>query len=249
MSVELKRRLSIAINFLIFVFAALGVTLACVNATRDGYSHWYKRLWYFTQQSNIWIALSSFAFLISESRLKERLSDFIRFAVYTLKFIFTVSITVTGIIFCSLLAPFAEFNIWHLSSVLTHIAVPLLAIFDLFFLNRGEFILRSKQALLSLSPPIFYFIFAGTLCLFKVDFGRGDPFPYFFMDFYSEVGMFGFEFDGLPQLGAFYWIVIFIGLILGLSFLYLKLCNFTANRLINKASPIQDARQNETEIL
>ena len=47
-------------------------------------------------------------------------------------------------------------------------------------------------------------------------------FPYFFMDFYSEVGLFGFKASSPPQMGSFYWMLFFFAFIYGLSFLFFK---------------------------
>ncbi|MBR7095157.1 MAG: hypothetical protein IKC73_02955, partial [Clostridia bacterium] len=139
--------------------------------------------------------------------------------VSAFKYIFTVSITVTGLIFCSVLAPFADFNVWTFASIVTHVAVPLLSVFD-FFTDRQIARIDKGAVPLTLIPPFLYFVFAGILCLLRVDFGRGDPYPYFFMDFYSEVGLFGFIAKWPPKIGSFYWVVFFLILLylLGLSY-------------------------------
>ena len=102
-----RKKTSIILNFMIASFSILGVLLNCIFATRDGYSHWHKRLLYFTNQSNIWIALVclTVAILSIVSIFKKDLV--IKNWIYILKYIFTVSITITGLIFCGLLAPFA----------------------------------------------------------------------------------------------------------------------------------------------
>ena len=214
-----RKKLSIYLKSIIGICAIIAVTLACLFAVRDGYSHWYKRLLYFTQQSNIWIGVSSlvlvFLSLIEKSKNKVLIKEY----MYVLKYIFTVSITITGIIFCVLLAPFADFDIWTSSSILTHIVVPILSIID-FFVDDKEIVFKKKHILLSLIPPLIYFVFAEILCILKVDFGRGDPYPYFFMNFYSEAGLFGYINSSPPQLGTMYWIIIIMLLIIFLGYLY-----------------------------
>ena len=218
-----RRYASFGLNLLIACLVTAGVLLACIFAQRDGYSHWGRRLLYFTQQSNIWMGVTCllFAFRVLLQKEEGPLRD----VLYGCKFVFTVSITVTGIIFCTLLAPFADFNPWMLSSVLTHVAVPALSILDLLVFQSGGYPFRLRHTFLALLPPLFYFLVAGTLCILRVDFGRGDAFPYFFMDFYSEVGLFGFKGGPLPQMGTVYWILFFILLIWGLSFGYYKACH------------------------
>lgn len=209
----------IALNLAIGLLGLLGVLLACIFATRDGYSAWPRRMLYFTQQSNLWIAGTSFAFawVLSRPTINER---HLRI-VGLLKYIFTISITVTGIIFCALLAPFADIPMWYLSNVITHVVVPALAILD-FFANRWILPVRKRDAAYALIPLAAWFLFASILCALRVDFGRGDPYPYFFMDFYSEVGLFGAKATPgeRPMLGSFYWFVLFFALACGLCYAF-----------------------------
>lgn len=207
----------VALNLLIAALALLGVLLACIWATRDGYSAWPRRMLYFTQQSNLWIAAVSlaFAWLLSRSEIDER---HLRLAGL-FKYIFTVSITLTAIIFCGLLAPFADIPMWYLSNVLTHVVVPALAILD-FYTDAWIRPVRKREAAYALIPPAAWFLLASVLCALRVDFGRGDPYPYFFMDFYSAVGLFGAQATPgeRPQLGSFYWFLLILALVLGLCY-------------------------------
>ena len=221
-----EKYLPIVVNILIFGFAVTGFFLSCFFAQRDGYSHWLTRLLYFTQQSNLWIGITSLIFAIM--LIKKNSSEKSLKIISVLKYIFTVSITITGIVFCTLLAPFADFDIWTFASVLTHIVVPVLSIFD-FFANRNILKVERKHIWLTIIPVLIYFIFASILCVLKVDFGRGDPYPYFFMDFNSEVGLFGFSSGNPPQMGSFYWFVFFFIFILLLSFLYYKIHTLILN--------------------
>lgn len=211
---------SALLNILIFVFSVTGFLLSCIFARRDGYSHWLTRLLYFTQQSNLWIGFTSLVFALMLIKKGEGEHSLGKISVF--KYIFTVSITVTGIVFCTLLAPFAEEGIWTFASVLTHVVVPFLSILD-FFTNKSIVTAEKKQIWWTMLPPLFYFAFASILCLCRVDFGRGDPYPYFFMDYYSEVGLFGFVGEWPPQIGSFYWFVFFFVFIYFLSVFYRKI--------------------------
>lgn len=238
-----RKRTSIVLNFMIAIISFLGVLLNCIFATRDGYSHWHKRLLYFTNQSNIWIGITCLIVAILSIVSIRKRHNAMKNWVYVLKYIFTVSITITGLIFCVLLAPFAgDYNAWTLASILVHVVVPVLSIAD-YFINDEQLPLKKWYITLPTIPPLIYFIFSTILSAMRVDFGRGDNYPYFFMNFYSEVGLFGFDNSGeLPQIGAFYWIVIILGLILGLSYLYYKLHSSTANeRKQNKKALTQNA--------
>jgi hypothetical protein len=221
-----RKRISFILKALIALLSFSGVIIACCFALRDGYSHWTKRLLYFTQLSNIWIGVTSLLFVafgIKEMRTGEGKAPS---WLHSLRFAFTVSITVTGIIFCGFLAPFAsdDYPAWTFASVLTHVAVPLLSIAD-FFVDKRDISFTKKHALYGIVPPAAYFFIASILCLAKVDFGRGDPYPYFFMNYYSSAGFFGVNMNSepYPEIGPFYWISVFLLLVLGLSFGFYKL--------------------------
>lgn len=216
-------RKNIYLKFCIVATSLGGVLLALFSAQKDGYSHWARRLLYFTAQSNLWIGFTNLAILFStltpykERRIKR---------LYILRFIFTVSITLTGLVFCGLLAPFASkygFRTWALPSLLTHTIAPILAVAD-FFLDR-QFFLKNKHVALCILPPVVYFFIAFILEFFRVDFGRGVPYPYFFMNFHSPVGVFGFSKNPPFIMGTFYWFLLFPVLLLLISFLYKKLYN------------------------
>ena len=116
------------------------------------------------------------------------------------------------------------YNAWTAASILTHVAVPILAIVD-FFVDTYRVNLIKRHILLTTVPPLLYSAFASVLCIMKVDFGRGEPFPYFFFNYYSPAGVFGTS-DVMPyRIGSFYWIVFMFFVIIGVGALYRKLYN------------------------
>ena len=215
-----NKKFSIVCNFLIFMFSLLGFGLSCIFAVRDGYSHWFRRLLYFTQQSNLWIGITSLIFAVMLILNKNNQKQMLAISVF--KYIFTVSITITGIIFCVLLAPFADYDIWTFATVLTHVVVPIFSIFD-FFVNPYILKFDKKYRLFSIIPPFAYFVITTILCLLKVDFGRGDAFPYFFFNFYSVAGLFGFVKGSPPQMGSVCWMIFLLGFIYLISIVYYKI--------------------------
>lgn len=221
----MRKKFSVTLKYLVAIISFLGVVVACVFAGRDGFSVWPKRLLYFTQQSNIWIGaicLIIAILLTIELKTKKKL---VKDYLYVIKFVFTISITITGIIFCSLLGPFAagEYNAWSFSSLITHVFVPVLSILD-FFVDDYKIIFKKWHTLLGLIPPFAYFIFATILSLFNIDFGRGELFPYFFLNIRSPAGFFGYvPAEPYPHLGTFYWLLIILIFILLLSYLYYRL--------------------------
>lgn len=220
----MREKISFLLKWIVAALALAGVMLSFFGATDDGYSHWSKRLLYFTSQSNIWIAVCMIMILVfSLPRLREQVR--IKYFLYVLKYVFTVSITLTGFIFCVVLAPGAandNYNAWTPSSLMTHVAVPILSIVD-FFLDVYRVKLNKRHIFLTAVPPFIYSIFATVLVLMKVDFGRGDAFPYFFFNYYSPAGFFGFSNEMPYILGSFYWIVFMFFLIVGTGALYKKI--------------------------
>ena len=221
-----RKKISFTLKALIALLAIGAVIAACILAERDGYSHWTKRLLYFTQMSNVWIGVTALLFVSFGIRESDTSAHITPKWLHTLRFVFTVSITVTGIIYCGFLAPFAteDYNPWTATGIITHVVVPALSVAD-FIIDESEISFKRKHAFLGVLPVLAYFVFASALCAARVDFGRGDPYPYFFMNYYSPVGLFGVDMTAspYPEIGAFYWISVFLLLVLGLSFGFYKL--------------------------
>lgn len=212
----MKKSIRLFLKLLLVCTSLFGVLFSCVFAVKDGYSHWSRRLLYFTAQSNIWIGLTALALLVLRKKsARER--------AYLFRYVFTVSITITGIVFCFLLAPFADesYHVWSTQSLFTHVFSPLLAIAD-FFADPTPFPLSKRHIFYTVIPPLLYFSVASFLEAFQVDFGRGVYYPYFFLNFRSPAGIFGFSSTPPFFMGTFYWILLFCLVLLAISFLYTK---------------------------
>ena len=230
---NLKRRtkqstrstVSFMLKIALTISSLFGITLSLINAQRDGYSIWWRRLLYFTGQSNIWIGTNTLVLLVlpllrlkKHERWKKRL--------YIFKYVFTASITMTGIVFCFLLAPFADasYHPWSLSGYLTHVISPILAPID-FFVDEYRVPLKVKHVFATELPPLVYFSTASVLGILHVDFGRGVFYPYFFLNYTSPAGIFGFSNEFPFIIGSFYWMTLFALVMLGIGFLLAKLYN------------------------
>ena len=145
--------------------------------------------------------------------------------------IFTISITITGLIYCCLLAPFADetYRPWSIESILVHVVCPTLSVVD-FFVDDYKIVYTIKERLFAYIPPLCYFVIALILGACGVTFRGEETYPYFFMNFKSQVGLFGFKFEGLFEMGAIYWIVVIILLIFGLGALYAGIKNKQTKR-------------------
>lgn len=216
-------RRSRILKILIIVVALFGMTLAFLNAKGDGYSHWSARLLYFTNQSNIWIVVSSVGLLLLEYRGADKSGRAYRI-FYGLKFIFTVAISLTAFIFFVVLAPGAgeEYPAWTVSNIIVHAITPALAIAD-FFMEKDGVVFTKRAYFASVIPPIYYLVFCVVLYSLGVDFGRGDPFPYFFLNFGSPAGIFGSSSEFPYIIGSFYWMVFILLLVLGIALIFFRL--------------------------
>ncbi len=217
----MRKRLSFFLKIAVTVSAFTGLILSFVFAKRDGYSHWLRRATYFTAQSNLWVGIVFLALLLSYFKRKKTPTAIRR--LYIIKYVITVSITATGLIFCLLLGPFADesYHPWSSSSLLTHLFTPLLCIAD-FFVDPHRIRLFKRHCFLSVIPPLVYIVVAGALGFFQFDFGRGVNYPYFFLNFRSPAGVFGFSNVFPFFLGSAYWILLFGAVLFFIASAYAK---------------------------
>jgi hypothetical protein len=222
-----RKKIATSLKIAVMLFAAVGLLLNFISANADGYSHWAKRLLYFTTLSNVWIALSLLLILLIPYVKAWNGSTRVKNILYIIRFVFVISITLTGFIFCFVLAPGAKndnYNAWTVGSIFVHVLVPLCSISD-FFVDPERVSVKRSHVFLTLVPPALYLAFASVLGACGVDFGRGDTFPYFFMNYNSPAGFFGTS-DVMPyKIGSFYWIVFMLVVIISLAALYKRLYN------------------------
>ncbi len=219
---SMRKRLSLLFNVAIPTSAFLGLISSFVYAKRDGYSHWLRRATYFTAQSNLWVGVVFLAILLSRLYHGEKRAKLNGF-LYVAKYVVTVSITATGLIFCFVLGPFADdsYHPWSYSSLLTHVITPLLCIAD-FFIDDKRAQLSLRHCFLAVLPPFFYIVTASSLEISGFDFGRGVPYPYFFLNFRSPAGVFGFSNVFPFFIGSAYWILLFGALIFTIAYVYAR---------------------------
>lgn len=211
-------KISYALKWLVTLSAFGGVILSLFTAQKDGYSHWSARLLYFTAQSNIWLG---FTFLmLALFPLFRHKNDEWKRPLYLLKYVFTVCILVTALVFCALLAPFSDesYRAWTVCNLFTHVVTPALALMD-YFIDPYRPALTTKNAFLCALPALSYLFCTVFLVALHVDFGRGVEYPYFFINYRSPVGFFGFSSSPPFVMGVFYWLILFAFLVVLLAFL------------------------------
>lgn len=214
--------LSLALKLVVIVAAVAG-TLMSAGAGRGTFMGGSSVFMYFTIQSNIAIAL--ICVIGAYLRLSRRaISD----GWYLVKFVGTVSITLTGVVFCFVLAPTLGPYAWSLPNVLTHVVSPLTAVVD-FFVTGVDSRLAPRHCPYVTIPPILYAIYAGVGYVCHWEFALGVNYPYFFLNWGSSAGAFGFSSD-FPFMGCMWWILLLLVFLLGVSRVYLLILSALKRR-------------------
>lgn len=211
----IQKRISVFLKMIVVIWAVCGVFLSAY-AGRDSFMGGKQVFMYFTIQSNIAIALicAIGACLLISGRKPSHIWHLI-------KYVGTVSITLTGIVFCFVLAPTLGSRAWNPQNILTHVVVPAAAVVD-FFITAISGEIRKKEMLWITLPPIVYAIYAGIGYVKGWQFSEGLPYPYFFLNWGSPAGAFGFSKE-LPYMGCVWWILALLVFLLFVGYLYLKL--------------------------
>lgn len=199
--------ISVILKTIVVVCATTGVVM---NVLGMGGSTGFL---FFTIQSNIWIALVCLAGLVLDI-CKVRPSRIMG----VIKMVFTASITLTGIVYCGMLAPFIGPGAFALSSSLVHVVVPIAAVAD-YFVCRTDYPLKKKDSVWVILPPIYYLGFAAVGFVLNWDFGGGANYPYYFLNWGSPAGAFGFVSDPLA-IGVIYYVLFLLAFMIGVGALY-----------------------------
>ena len=187
----------------------------------------YRAILFFTTQSNIWIGVTCLVGLVLMVCKKP-----IKNWMYSVKLIFTVSITLTGVVFCTMLAPYLGDEAYTFSSTLLHVVVPVVSVAD-FFVYDYTAQYRTWECATVTIPPIYYLAFAGVGYALKWDFGYGgQTYPYFFLNWGSPAGAFGFS-DQSPYIGVFYYVLILSAFVIGVAALYILLAKLIRRKTTN----------------
>ena len=227
MGISVKRRTaSLILKCIVILAAAIGTYLSAVGGSR-GFMIGSKAFMYFTIQSNILIALIcavGAVLLLRKTKVKDRW--------YTVKFVGTVSITLTGAVFTFVLAPTLGDFAWQIQNILTHLVVPVAAIAD-FFVTGICGNIPKKHVFFVEVPPLAYVLYAVVCYTAGWTFADGKTYPYFFLNWGSPAGAFGFSGE-FPFIGCVWWILIMGAAILGVGRIYLLILD-RMKRKSNKA--------------
>ena len=212
---NVQKTVSVLLKAVVIAGAFFGILLSARASSNDFMGG--KTLYmYFTIQSNIAIALlclAGFYFLLRKKPVPG--------VWYVIKLVGTISITLTGTVFCFALAPVLGAGVWNPQNILTHVVVPLAAVAD-FFVTGVNSNLRKSSVFYVLIPPFAYVIYAGIAYAEGWRFSGGAKAPYFFLDWGNPAGAFGFTKE-FPFMGCVWWISFAFLALLLIALGYLKI--------------------------
>ena len=214
---QARKAISIVLKLIVTVCAAAG-TVMSAYAGRNSFMGGSKVFMYFTIQSNIAIALISLigcALLMRDQAIGN--------GWLIVKLAGTVSITLTGAVFAALLAPILGERAWSVPNTLTHLIVPLTAVADFFVVVSGAEIKR-KSVIYVIILPLLYAVYAGIGYVKGWEFAKGQTYPYFFLNWGSPAGAFGFT-DKLPYMGCVWWMVALLLFLITIGWCYLAIAD------------------------
>ena len=220
-----KTVLKIALKASLAIVGILGIIFTAQSSAFMGGGSVF---FFFTVQSNIFIIVMSLLFLVNDVMLLVNKKSFVNQTLLLIKYVATVAITITFIVFFTLLAPLMGVDyLLSFNNFSLHAIVPILAIID-FILFDTDINLTYKNSLLATIAPISYVVFVYIGAIFKLRYGENLYYPYFFLDFEKN----GFFFE--KGFGIIPWIIILLAGICGLGFLYCLIIKLRQKSLSNE---------------
>ncbi len=212
-----RKRVSYILKLIVAIAAIVGITLN-YYADMDTFMGEGRIFMFFTIQSNILIAIICIIGCILMMRDKP-VGD----VWYVIKFVGTVAITLTGMVFCFVLAPTLGPNCWNVHNILTHVIVPVCAVADFFVTDSGAG-MSKRNVVYVIIPPALYSIYAGIGYISGWEFIEGYNYPYFFLNWGSPAGAFGFI-DELPFMGSGWWMIVLFIFLIVVGYCYLVIAD------------------------
>ena len=221
-----EKTISCILKIIVILSAVLGTVLSALGG-RNSFMGGKVVFMYFTIQSNIAVALIcaiGLYFMLSGKPYYK--------AWQVIKLVGTIAITLTGTVFCFILAPTMGRFAWNVQNILTHVVVPVASVIDFFVTGVISDIKKSSVFYVTL-PPLAYVVYAGIGYVQGWEFAKGVNYPYFFLNWGSPAGVFGFT-DRLPFMGTGWWIIILLALLILVSLLYLAILKGLKKRRAGK---------------
>ncbi|MCR4634968.1 MAG: hypothetical protein K5754_01955, partial [Butyrivibrio sp.] len=98
-----------------------------------------------------------------------------------------------------------------------------------FFVTSSVLIIKKSSVFYVTIPPILYAIYAGVGYVRGWEFAKGINYPYFFLNWGSNAGAFGFT-NELPFMGSAWWILLLLVFLLIVGYCYLTIADYIRNK-------------------
>ena len=196
----------------LIIVGVLGIILTAVSTSfMGGASVFY----FFTVQSNIFIIAMAFLFLGHVIICLINKKEIINQVMLQIKFVATVAITITFLVFFTMLAPLMGVDyLLSFKNFSLHAIVPILAIID-FIVFDTDINLSYPKSLIATIAPISYVFFVYAIGVpLKLQYAENLYFPYFFLNYEQN----GFFFE--KGFGVIPWVIVLLTAICGLSLLF-----------------------------
>lgn len=225
------------------VLKTVAILASLYGMTRSFYGWIF--LTYFTNLSNIFMDIMLGWFLLQDiAALKADRTPARSNTAYRVKFLATVSITLTFLVFMLILAPNTPGGFWGAyfrngaGSFGVHFLNPLLAIID-FCICDHEFKSTGKDAFFGVIPPLCYVAFILVLSSLGLRWGKNMYAPYNFLNYGAKTGWFGFDLSTMGAesfgVGVFYMIVVLVLIFIGLGRLFLLIKDIRSGKKKNSS--------------
>ena len=208
----IKKIIRMLILSALIIVGVLGIILTAVSTSfMGGASVFY----FFTVQSNIFIIAMAFLFLGHEIICLINKKETINQVMLQIKFVATVAITITFLVFFTMLAPLMGVDyLLSFKNFSLHAIVPILAIID-FIVFDTDINLSYPKSLIATIAPISYVFFVYAIGVpLKLQYAENLYFPYFFLNYEQN----GFFFE--KGFGVIPWVIVLLTAICGLSLLF-----------------------------
>ncbi len=152
--------------------------------------------------------------------------------LYMLKFLMTLSITLTCLVYMIILGPTSDDGLIgaylhnHAGSLGVHLIGPVFAIADFLIFDKG-FKARKIYAIYAVIPPLCYVGFVYILAVLGVRWYDTMTAPYNFLNYNVPTGWFGWDLSQMGSeslgIGVVYMIVVLLFIFIGIGLLYLTI--------------------------
>lgn len=189
---------------------------------------------YFTTLSNVAVDIILMVFIAADIRflVSGGKTGIKTNTLYIIKFIMTISITLTFLVFMLILAPTQKNGFIqaylsnHAASLCLHFITPVLAIVD-FLLFDYNYKSTRLHTLYAIIPALVYLTFVTIAGYAGLRWGDGMYAPYNFINFGAPTGWFGFDLSLLSSstlgIGVAYMVLLLVFIFLGIGAVFLKL--------------------------